>query len=65
MRTSLRRMLAIHEGIILLAILVAMRDDHLNVVALEMNDRVLGVGRHILVQQIDQAIPRIKLSTII
>ena len=65
MGTSLRGVLSVHERIILLAILVAVGNDHLDVISLQMNDWIQRIGSHVLIQQIDQAIAGIELPTIV
>ena len=50
--SALSGMLTIHERMVLLTILVGMRKGNLNVLALDMNDRVEGIARHIVFQKI-------------
>ena len=54
MGTALNGVLAIDEGIILLAILVGMREGDLDVVPLEMDDGIEGIAGHTVLQQILQ-----------
>ena len=54
MGSALNGVLAIDEGIILLAILVGVREGNLDVVPLEMDDGIEGIAGHTVLQQILQ-----------
>ena len=54
MGAALDGVLAIDEGIILLAILVGMREGNLDIVALQMDDGIEGIAGHTVLQQILQ-----------
>ncbi len=56
MRAALGGMLAVDERIILLAVLVGMRKHHLDVVALQMDDRIERIGSQVLAQQVEEAV---------
>ena len=58
-------MLAVHERIIFLSILVAMRDNHLYILPFQVDDRVKRLGGHILVQQIHQTIAGIETLAVV
>ena len=65
-RTPLRSMLAIDKGIIFLPILVGVGHGHLNVIALEMNDRIsYFLWFRLLPKQIQQSVPGKKLFTVV
>ena len=55
-RTALDGMLAIDERVILIAILVSMGKCNLNIIALEVNNRIEGLNGHILREQVKQTI---------
>ena len=54
MGSSLSRVLSVDKRIIFLSILIGMGQDYLDVIPLEMNYRIQGVGGHILAEQIEQ-----------
>ena len=58
MRTPLRRVLAVDERIAALAVTRAVGDHHLDVVARKVDRRVERLLRHVLVQQVQQAVLR-------
>ena len=53
-RTSLRRVLTVHERVILFPVLPPVCHCHLNIIPLQMNDRVQPLSTHILWQQVIQ-----------
>ena len=55
-RSPLSGMLAVDKRIILLTVLRAMRKGNLDVLALQMNDRIQSGGRHVVVQQVRQPV---------
>ena len=65
MGTALRGMLAVDEGIVLLAILVGMGEGYLDVVALQMDNGVQGIVRHAVLQQVFQPVTRQDATTVI
>ena len=56
MCSALDGMLAVDEGVILIAVLVGMGEGNLDIFALDMDDRIKGRDRHILRQQIQQTV---------
>ena len=64
-RTALGGMLAVHERLIFLSILVAMRDNHLYILPFQVDDRVKRLGGHILVQQIHQTVAGIETLAVV
>ncbi len=59
MRAAHRRVLAVHERVILLAVMPRVRDRHLDVLALQMDQRIQRLARQLLVQQIAQTVLRL------
>ena len=56
MSATLRRMLSVHERIVLLAILIGMREGYLYVLTLHVDDGIHGVSGHGIGEQIFQTI---------
>src|SRR5574344_218854 len=57
-RTALSSMLAVHERIVLLSVLVGMGKSNLNVLTLQMDDGIEGIRSHAVFQQVLQAVAR-------
>ncbi len=57
-RAALGGVLAVDEGIVLLAVLVDVRDGHLDILPLEMDDRIERSLRHDVAQEVDKALAR-------
>ena len=49
-------MLTVHEGVILIAVLVGMRQRNLNIFALNMNDGIERIDGHVLREQIEKTV---------
>ncbi len=56
--SSLGGVLAVDEGIVFLAILVSMGDHYLYVFTLQVDDRVEGFCRYIVVQEVEESMAR-------
>ena len=52
MGTALRRMLTIDEGMVFLTVLVSMSEGYLDILTLEMDDRIESVIGHTVIQQV-------------
>ena len=63
-RTALSGILAVDERGDVLAVALSVRDDALDVLALEVNGRVEWFGRHGLVDQVEQAVCRVVDSAV-
>ena len=58
MRTALRGVLAVDEGVVFLAILIGMRERNVDSLTLQMHDGIETLLRHIVVEQILKTIAR-------
>ena len=56
MRSALRGVLTVDEGMIFLAILVGMGEGNLDILALEVDDRIQTVTRHRVVEKIFESV---------
>ena len=65
MGTTLRGMLAIDERVVLLTILVRVRESHLDILALQVDDRIERVVGHAVLQQVLQSVTAEDAATII
>ena len=65
MCAALRCMLPIDERIILFAVLVAVCEGNFDVFALQMNNRIQGLRGHVFVEQIEQAVFRKDLFSVV
>ena len=58
MRPAVERILPVDKGVVLLAILRGVRDRHLDIVSLQMDDGIERCGSHIILEEIKETIPR-------
>ena len=63
-RAALRGVLAVDEGLVFLAVVVAVGDGDLDVLAFEVDDRVERLAAEFLRQQILQAVLRVELLAV-
>ena len=56
MRPAVKRILPVDKGVVLLTVLGGVRDRHLDVVSLQMDDGIERCGCHIILQEIEEAI---------
>ncbi len=64
MRAALRGVLAVDEAVVFLAVVVAVGDGHLDVIALEVDDRVERLAVHLGGQQVQQAVLALELLAV-
>ena len=64
-RASLRRMLTVHETVILFTILVGMGEGYLDVLAFEMDNGIEWVGRHRVDQQVLQSVAALDAAAVV
>ena len=57
-RATLRGVLSVDKGVVLLAVLVGMGEGYLDVVGLQVHDGIEGRGRHPVVEQVDESVSR-------
>ena len=65
MGTSLCGVLAVDERVVLLAVLAGVGEGNLYVIALEMDDRVEGIGRHAVSKQVGKSVAGEDAPTIV
>ena len=58
-------MLAVHEAVVLLAVVVGVRHGHFDVVAHQVDDRIERLAIHLHLQQVQQAVLALELLAVV